>query len=167
MTSIPDLDAVGKIHDRTGVVVVAGYLCQRAQHIKRSDRLRGFLNAMHLGGDLFADRYEDLVFQRCQPLLRAQHGAFELLEFLSDIAFAVGERLLADIILRHSVRVGFADLYVIAEYAVIADLELADTGPFTLALLDRRDLPLAAGGEVAQVIDFFMVASTDQAALAQ
>ena len=167
MTAVPDLDAVGEIHDRTGVVIVTGDIGERAQHIQRRDRLRGLLHAVYLGGNLVTHLDKQFVFQRGQPLLRAEHRAFELLEFIRDVSLAVCQRLLADIIVRHGVQIGFADLDIVAEHAVITDLELTDARALALALLDGCNFALAARGEVTQGVDLLIVARADQAALTQ
>ena len=167
MAAVPDLDAVGEVHHRAGVIVVTGHIRQRAQHVQHRDCLRGFLHAMNLGGNLVPHLGKDLVFQRRQPLLRAEHRAFERFELLCDIALAVCQRLLADIMLGDCVNIGLADLDIVAEYTVISDLELADTGLFALPLLNGSDLPLAARCQIAQGVDLRVVTGSDQAALAQ
>ena len=52
--------------------------------------------------------------------------AFQLLEFLGDVALAAGERLLADVGLRHQIFVAVADLDEITKDVVVADLQLGD-----------------------------------------
>ena len=126
MAAIPDLNPIGKIHDRTGVIVITCDICKRTEHVEGRNRLRGLLHTVHFSGNLIPHLDKNIIFQRRQPFLRAEHRAFKLFEFLRDIAFTVCKCLLADVILRHSIQVRLADLDIIAEHTIIADLELAD-----------------------------------------
>ena len=65
-----------------------------------------------------------------------------------DEALGVGQRLLAHVVGRHAIEVGARDLEVVAEHAVVADLERPDAGALALARLDLEDLALAALGQL-------------------
>ena len=121
MAAIPDFNAVGEIHHRTGVVVVTRHICQRAQYIQCCYCLCSLLYAVHLPGYAVAHLDKNIVFQCSQTLLRAEHRAFELFELFYDIPFAVCQRLLADVIVRHRAHIGLTDLDIIAKYTVITD----------------------------------------------
>ena len=105
---------------------------------------------------------------RCQdPLVRLQHLLLVLLELRGDEALAAGDRLLADVVGGHERQVRLADLDVVAEDAVEADLERRDAGARALALLDGGDRRAPAAADLAQLVELGVDAVADDAALAQ
>src|SRR5207244_12644326 len=86
---------------------------------------------------------EDLELAREAPLARAEHVLLVLLERRRDEALAAGNRLLAVIVGRHRAQVRLRHLDVVAEDAVVADLERRDAGSRALALFHLRDHLLA------------------------
>ena len=68
----------------------------------------------------------------------------QILQLLSDVALAVDQRLLADIVVGYLIPEGVGYLDVIAEYLVIADLQGADAGLFLLLRLHLGQEALAA-----------------------
>ena len=164
VTAVLDINTVGKIHHRTNIVVITRHISQSAQNVKRCDSLRGFLHAVDLSGNLVAYRNEYLVLESGQAFLRTEHGALELFQLLGDIALAVCKRLLTNIVLRNRLRIGAADLNIIAEHAVVADFQLADTGTLTFRLFDFGNFALTAGRKVAQTVNLLVEALADHAA---
>ena len=142
-------------------------LRERAQHIGLRNRLRGRLNAVHRKRHLLAHLAEQLILQIDNLLLCVQHGVLILLELLCDIALTVCERLLSNIVIRHLRGLQARYFDIIAKDAVVTDLQLGDAGRFALALFNRRDLALSAGGDIAQFVQLRAVALADKPALAQ
>ena len=68
---------------------------------------------------------------------------------------------------RDVIQLTLCDLDIIAEHAVIAHAQVPDAGLFLFAGLDLREHPLTAGLDGAQLVEFFVRAVADQAALAQ
>ncbi len=95
---------------------------------------------------------EQLVLQVLGLLVGRQHLLFVLLQFRRDVAFGVLERLLADVVGGHVVAVGVGDLDVVAEDLVEADLQVGDAGPFDLLRLVAGDPLLAAGRQLAELV---------------
>ena len=62
------------------------------------------------------------MFQDEQTLIGTEDFIFQLFQFRRDIAFAGGQGLLAGEGIRHRVSVGAADLDVVAEHLIKADL---------------------------------------------
>jgi hypothetical protein len=102
-------------------------------------RARRALEARDLYPDRAAQRLEELALARLDPLGRRQHTLLVLLESRRDVTLPVGERLPALVVSRYEVAVGVADLDVVAEDAVEADLERLDPGALALLPLDVRD----------------------------
>ncbi len=119
------------------------------------------------GRDRFADLLEQGVFQLADLLLGPQHLLLVFLQLRRDEALGVGERLVADIVLRDVREVRLGDLDVVAEDLVVADLERADAGALPLALLDARDPALAFGADGAQFVKLGVMAFLDQPAFPQ
>jgi hypothetical protein len=115
------------------------------------------------GRDLAA---EQLGLARCERLLGGDHLALELGELGGDVALAGRDGLLADVMARHLREVCLGDLDVVAEHAVVADLEVRDAAALLLARLDREDLVLAAIGEPAAFVDGRIVSRANDAAVA-
>jgi hypothetical protein len=70
-----------------------------------------------------AQPLEDLELALQHPLVRAQDLLFVVLEGGRDEALAAGDRLFAVIVGWHEVKIRFRDLDVIAEDAVVPDLQ--------------------------------------------
>ena len=81
-----------------------------------------------------------------------ENGGFARLELIRDIAFAIGEGLLALIVGRHQMGIGFAHFDIIAEDIVETDLERVDARSLALAGLQAGNPILAASANGAQLI---------------
>jgi len=71
-------------------------------------------------GDLPADLAEQIRFQLSDALPRVQDDRLVLLELLSEVALAVDQRLLADVLRRRLLEVGVGNFDIIAEDVVEA-----------------------------------------------
>ena len=89
---------------------------------------------------------EDLPFQFENLLFRGKNFALILLELGRSETFGVHQRLLALVIGRSELQIGFRDLDVVAEDVIEADLERLDAGAGAFARFDLGDvLPPVAG----------------------
>ena len=113
-----------------------------------------------------AQLLEELDLALQDPLVGAQDFLFVLLQRRRDEALAAGDGLLAVIVRRHRVQVRFRDLDVVAEDAVVADLQRRDAGARALALFQLRDDLLAGAADAAQVVQLGVDAVADVAAVA-
>ena len=100
-----------------------------------------------------------------QALVRAENFIFEFFQLGRDIAFTGRQGLLAGEGIRHRIGVGTADLNVVAEHFIEADLQLGDAGLLTVAGLEVGEVALAAVHDVAQFIDLTVIACADGAAV--
>ena len=86
-----------------------------------------------------AELSEESVLARHHRALRVEHQRFLFLERRGDVALAVDQRLLAHILRWDRFPVRVADLDVIAEHLVEADLQGPDPGALSLRLLEAAD----------------------------
>ena len=91
--------------------------------------------------------------------------AFQLLEFLGDVALAAGERLLADVGLRHQIFVAVADLDKVAKDVVVADLQFGDAGLLPQAGLQLSQHALGVIADGTQLVHLGVVALGDDTAI--
>ena len=99
-----------------------------------------------------SQRIEQLRLPYRDPLFRPQHLCLVFLQFRRDEPFGSGERLAPLVVRRHLREVGARHLDVVAEHAVVADLERPDAGPLALARLQRGDVLFATVAHVAQLV---------------
>ena len=89
----------------------------------------------------------------------------QFLQLLGDVALAVHQGLLADVVCRDLVPEGVGDLDVVAEDLVVPDFQGADAGLLLLPLLQLREEALAAGEDVPELVQLGVVAVPDEAPL--
>ena len=105
------------------------------------------------------------MFQHQQPLVGAEDLVFQLLEFGGDVPFAGGQGLFAGEAVRHAAHIAAADLDVIAEHLVEADLQLGDAGLLPQFGFQLGEHPLAPVHDVPQLVHLGVVAGADGAAV--
>ena len=155
MTALHNGQLIAVVHNRAAVVVLGR---QRRQHIQLGDGIGRPLDAVQLGADGLQQLGKKAVFQRDEALMRTEDLAFQLFEFLGDVALAAGERLLADVSLRHQIFVAVADLDKVAEDVVVADLQLGDAGLLPQAGLQLGQNALGIIPDGTQLVHFRVVA---------
>ena len=96
---------------------------------------------------------EDLQLERDPPLVGGEDRLLELGQLRRHEALGVGDRLLAPVVGGHRREVRARDLDVVAEHAVVLDLQRRDAGALALARLDGGDAIAAARGDVAQLVE--------------
>ena len=115
-------------------------------------------------------RRPQLLEEQGLPLQNALVGTqdllFVLLQLGGDEALPAGDGLLAHVVRGHHGEVRLADLDVIAEDPIEADLEGGDTRTGALALLDGRDGGAAAPADLAQLVELRVDSVADHPALA-
>ena len=150
---------------RAAVAPLDSHGGERAQRIRRGHGGGSLLHPGRLLGEVFPQLGENLVFQSGEPVLGGEHLVFQLLQLLGDVAFAVGQGLLADVVGGNLVHEGFGYLNIITKYPVEAHLQGADAGFLPLRGLDGRDGAGATLHDVPEPVGFRAGAPADDAAL--
>ena len=167
MPALFDFDAVAVVHRGHDVVILLRRLCQRAKHVGGGNGLSRGLEPVRLGRDLLPHPGEALIFQRRQTFAGRKHLALQCLELGGDVALAVGERLLTNIIRRSLFDIRFGNFDIIAEHFVIAHPELGNAGALPLAGFDIGKAVVAAAHQIPQTVDLLVKAAADDSALPQ
>ena len=165
MAALFDLDLAAGIHHRQDVVVLERGLGKTSQYIQLGHRRGGALDAHDLVGDFRQQIGEKLMFQDEQTLIGAEDFIFQLFQFRRDVAFAGGQGLLAGEGIRHRVSVGAADLDVVAEHLIKADLQLGDAGLLAVFGFQIGKIAFAAVHDIPQLVDLAVVPGADGAAV--
>ena len=139
VAALGDVQHVAAVHHGFGVVVADGRLGKAGQHVQQGHAGGGFLDAQDLGRDGGEQVGKQLVLQNQQPLVGAEDLVFQLFQFRGDVPLAGGQGLLAGKGIRHAVGVRAADLDVVAEHLVEADLQLGDAGLVHLGVVAGAD----------------------------
>ena len=144
MAAALNFNNAGLVHRGTAVVVFHRHGGKGAKRIQLGDKGRRQLDAGDGRRQPGAQGGEQLVLQRGVAVLGGEDIVLQILQLLSDVALAVDQRLLADIVVGHLIPEGVGYLDIIAEYLVIADLQGADAGLFLLLRLHLGQEALAA-----------------------
>ena len=164
MASIGNGNFVTQGHFRTAVATLQCHSGQAAQGVCGCHSGGCNLHAGGLLGQIFPQFGENLVFQRSQPILGGEHLGFQILQFLGDVALAVCQRLLANIVTGHLIHEGFGYLDVIAKYPVESNLQGADAGGFLFSSLNGGNGAGAAIHQLPQGIGIGICTLADDAA---
>ncbi len=140
--------------------------CQSQQAIDLRQRRTQQLQRWDLCGDLHAQFLENLEFQVANLFLGVEDDFFLLLQLRGDKALSAHQRLLANVVRRHGIQVAARDFDVIAKDAIIADLQVLDSGALDLLRAHAIDPSLGVAGDGMQFIQFRMKAIADHAAFA-
>ena len=149
------------------VVVAHGSLGEGAERVEPRHGVRRGLYAVDLFRHAQAHLGEILVLQIVHPVARRQQRRLKLLELWGEIAFARNQRLLAYILLRNFFKpCGIGHVDVIAEHAVVADLQFLCAGALALARLQLLHHLRAVVPYVAQPVYLLGIARAQYTALA-
>ena len=85
-------------HLGAAVALTGGEFGQAAQHVDLGQHGAGLDEPRGLGGDAVAEGDEQLVFEVAGAILRSEDLVLVLLQLGGDVAFAVLDRLLADVV---------------------------------------------------------------------
>ncbi len=155
----------GLVHVGAAIAVPGGDACKGPQRVQLGCRCRGLLNAGGLSHDFFPQRGKKLIFQRGHPLGGGENLPLQVLQLLGDIPLAVCGGLLADVAFGDLVDHGLADLDVIAEHLVEANLQGPDAGFFLFTGLNVRKKALAPVHHAAKPVHLRVVSVPDKASL--
>ena len=150
----------------TGIAVVGRDRCERRKNVQHGYGLSGALDAVEIERDVLTDVVEQLILDGYRAILGGQYACFELLELGGYISLGVGERLFSYVSLGHHVLVRIGDLDIIAEHAVVADLELWYAGQLLLFGLDAGEQGGRIGHVALDLVERRRVALADEASLA-
>jgi len=164
MAPVANIQAARLAQLRAAIVVKPRGFGKSAQHVQLGECRRSLLKFAQPFEHGLAHALEQVVFQLHPALFSAQNPPLHLLEVWRDKPLTIGDGLLADIVRRHLVQVGFGDLKVVAEDRVEPHFEGRDTRAHNLVLLQLRDPILALAHGRAQFIQRGVEAIANQAA---
>ena len=152
-----------------GLEIIA-FLRERApaeQDVDFMQRARGVLDRpqMRYGGG--AEIEKKFVLELPRAFLCAEDFRFHLLQLGRHEALGIRQRLLARVVGGNGLQVRRADLDVVTEDLVVADLKRFDAGPFLLAALEIGEPFLAFDRSGAKFLERRVVAGADEAAFLQ
>ena len=165
MAALTDVDALAVVQHGTHVAAFAGDACEGLEAVDARHRGGVAQHRRQRTADIGHDPGVDALLQDEHLLLGAENLLLVLFQFARNVTLGVGEGLLAYPRLGDLVLVGVADLDIVAENVVVADLERRDAGGLALALLDAREVVLTVERDAAQVVQFGIDAVGDHAAL--
>src|SRR5579871_3231860 len=151
---------------RARVTVGRSDFGQGGRYIETGDgRCRG-TNALRVIGGEPADFAEEILFQRQDLLLGVQNLALVILELGSGETLGVDQGLLALVIGRSEMQVGFRDFDVVAKDVVETDFQRLYACACALASFNLSDVLPAVLAEIAEFIELRIVAGADRAPVA-
>ena len=122
MATLFDIDDFRRVNHRTDVLILLSHFRETQQAIQVGNDIGIDLNLrnklLHTENQVveeFGLEGEDLIFS-------AQNLLFVLLQLLGDIAFSLGQCLLANPLWRNQFLIGVANLEVIAKHIIISYL---------------------------------------------
>ncbi len=112
---------------------------------------------------------KELAFECTDFFLCIQNLGFQFFEIIGDIAFTIGEGLLAHPIVRNQplvfILVGY--LQKVSENIIIANLQAGDSGFFGFFLLQIDQNLFGVLNNISVLIEFFIIARLDYIAFRQ
>ena len=164
MTPLLDQQPGSVVHHGPDVAALRRQGGEGDEHVEFGESLGSLLQQRYLVRDLIPQGGEDLVFEIDGPLPGVENFVLVFLELGSDVAFAVLQGLLADVVFGDVVLVRVGDLEVVAEDLVVADLQVGDRGAVDLFLLVAGEPLAALGAHHPQLIELLAVPFPDHAA---
>ena len=138
MAAIANLQNAFVRNLRTAVNIQTGDFREGSQHIQLRQGTGGPLNFFQAAQDGFTDTLEQFVFQFQGTFFRAQDFPFHFFQFGRDKTLTIGNGLLADVMLRNFVQIGFGHFNVITKHRIEADLQGIDASLLNFLLLQFR-----------------------------
>ena len=167
VTSLPVEELVAARDPGLHVVEAAGRFREGGQDVEDRHRARGLLKRPRRPRDPGPEVLEDLDLPLQDPLVGPEHLVLVLLQLGGDEALPARDGLFAYVIRGDEAEVGPADLDVVAEDAVEADLQGCDAGLGPLALLDGGDRGAAAAASGPEIVQLGVHAVAHEASLAE
>ena len=134
--------------------LLARDLGQAGEHVGQRQCISTALERGQRIGSTLAQGREQRQLLGADAVLGAQRLVLVLLQLGRDVALGADQRLLADEVRRHLVAVGLADLDVVAEDLVVADLQLGQATALGFTRLIGRKPRAGVGPDHAQLIQF-------------
>ncbi len=152
-----DVNDAVLIYGGAAVIVPLCHKGKGGQDVCLCHGLGCLLDAQHFVCNLVPDVPEGFIFQGNQFILRPKDDILQFLKFCCNIAFCVSKGLLSGIVVRDKVLVGICDFQIIAEYLVVPDAQVFDSGlfPFLCFQLHQPCLPFRLG--MAQLVNLLVV----------
>ena len=154
------------VHVGLDVVIDGGVFGERRQDIERGQRARRCLDSRRFCGHRTDKCFEELELAFKNPLVSAEHFFFVFFQRRRDETLAAGDGLLAQVVGRDGVQVGFGDLDVVPEDTVVADLEGPNTCARPLSVLHLGDHLLARAADRVQFVQLSVHAVSREATIA-
>src|SRR5258708_35813714 len=166
MTTRDNMDCIALVERWAGIVVLRGHLSQAQIDVDLGQGVRGGEDTFgRLLRDTGPQLGEEFALQLPDALLRVQDQRLVFLEFRRDKTLAVGQRLAANVVIRHAVEVGIGNLDIVAKDPGIANFERIDARAPAFALLHLGNPLLTAAGRVLDLIQFGAIARADYSAI--
>ncbi len=162
MPALVDFKLRGLVDHRLHIPQPLADLRERAEHIQCGDRLRSRLQRREMLPDLLPEGAEKVVLHLVDLRLGVQDQILHLLQLRRDVPLRIGQRLLADVVVRHLVQKGLRHLEIVAEDPVVPDLQIADARPLPLAPLQIRDPHLAVLDGILERVQLRRIAGPDE-----
>ena len=167
VATLADVERAAQVDLGADILVARGDLGERTEHVQLRHGVSGALHARDLLRHHVAHLDEEIIFQLVDLLARVRERALQLFELRGEIPLARYECLLADVVVGQLGLRAVRHVEIVAEDAVVADLQLLHAGRLALALLELCDHLRAVVAHAPQVIHLLAVALAEDAALAQ
>ena len=151
----------------TDVATLLGHLGQRGQHVQIRHAPAGLLDARNGEGELAPHPQEKSLLEARDTVVRVEDLLLPLLQLQGEVAFRVGQRLLAYEALGDARQVRSGDLQVVAEDLVVPDLERGDAGLLALCGLQPGDEVASPVAGAPELVHLLAEALPDHAAVCQ
>ena len=165
MTAADDEEFAGVVEFGANVIAVGSELGERGEDVELGDSGGSAAEAGSIGGDAGANVDEELALDFVDAFVGGEDFAFVFFEFGRSETLGVDEGLLALVIGGSEMEIGFGNFNVVAEDLVVADFEGVDGGALALALFHGGDDLLGVQAEVAEFVEFGVIAGADDARL--
>ncbi|OPZ13176.1 MAG: hypothetical protein BWZ07_00744 [Alphaproteobacteria bacterium ADurb.BinA280] len=167
MPTTTDFDAgcVSKLRRRP--IQCAGAFSEATQHVDFTNRFGEALEWREYRVQRIQQALPEQPFALQGALAGRQHLVLELLKLLSDVALGVGQSLPTRVPGRRTLGQRLADFDVVAMHAVVADFETGDATGIALTRFEVKQKLIGIGRQLAQLIEFAIVAIGDHSTIAQ
>ncbi len=165
MSAVCDFDDAFVIELGPHIPVPLGCNRKRAVDIKKSDRLRGFLQLRNPFRDPVSAFAELFIFQITELILCVQNCVLELFEPLCCVALCSDQCLLSVPVRGHLILEGVCHLEKVAEDVVVFYAQCFDTGLLSGFLFKRSKPLFSLRFSFPEVIDILVVSGFDDTAV--
>jgi len=145
------------------VSTIGRKFCKASEDVKLGDGGCGAAEAGSFGGDAGADVDVELALDFKNAFIGGEDFAFVVFKLAAGESLGVDKSLLAFVIGRSELEIGFRNFDVVAKDVIEADFERVDSGAFTLAFFHGGNDLLAVLAEVSEFVKFSVIAGADHA----